>query len=112
MAAPVSLRRPCLGPVDGLPCPDDVFVVSGRCPACTAARERSRGSTTERGYGAEHQRARDELRQQLPEFCGYGCGTWLDVDDRWVAAHVEDGNPGAGYLISCPPCNERHKRRA
>ena len=107
----MSLRRPCLGPGDGLPCPTDEYVPAGRCPSCTAARDRSRGSTTDRGYGASHPRARDELREQLPDFCGYGCGTWIEPGDRWVAAHRIDGDPEAGYLLSCPPCNERAKRR-
>jgi hypothetical protein len=46
----------------------------------------------------------------LPATCGYGCGTVIEPGDRWVAAHAVDGDPDAGYLISCPSCNERAKR--
>lgn len=98
--------RPCAAPG----CP--VLTDATYCAEHARQRDRARGTTTERGYGAEHQRARDELREQLPAACWYGCGTWLEVTDRWVAAHVEDGNPDAGWVISCPPCNERAKRRA
>ena len=83
-------------------CPE--FAVDrGRC-------ERHRRSTTGRGYGQEHQAARRALEATLPRFCAYGCGTWLTVGGRWVAAHVVDGDPSAGWVVACGPCNERAKR--
>jgi len=52
---------------------------------------------------------RASLRTALPGYCGYGCGTWLTPDGRWVAAHVVDGDPAFGYIASCYSCNERAK---
>lgn len=101
----MPLSRPCIEPG----C--DEFTTSTRCASHARERWRARGSTTARGYGSDHQRARDELRRTLPAFCGYGCGAWLEPSDRWVAAHVVDGDPTAGYLVACPSCNERAKRR-
>lgn len=84
--------RPCIHPG----CPH--LVTKGRCPT-------HRKTTTQRGYGADHQRARDALALTLPRYCGYGCGTWLTAGSTWHAAHVIDGDPSAGYLVSCVPCN-------
>jgi hypothetical protein len=75
----------------------------GRCPA-------HRQTTVERGYGKEHLGARHVLAGTLPRFCAYGCGTWLSAADPWVAAHVEDGDPTAGWVVGCVPCNQRAKR--
>lgn len=72
---------------------------------CAAHRE----STAERGYGEDHQRARQDLKATLPGPCGYGCGRILEPDGDWVAAHVVDGQPELGYLASCRSCNERAK---
>jgi hypothetical protein len=62
-----------------------------------------------RGYGSAHQGARRTLRDMLPGPCGYGCGTWLMPDGDWIAAHVVDGDPTAGWVASCRTCNERAK---
>jgi hypothetical protein len=86
--------RPCLD--CGEPSPNT------RCPAHTR-------TTAERGYGAEHQRARARLARQLPAPCGYGCGRMLYPDTDWVAAHVLDGRPESGWTASCRSCNERAK---
>ena len=83
-----------------------------RCPEHERMRDRMRGSTAARGYGLEHQRARDALRALLPAPCGYGCGVTLEPDGVWVAAHVVDGDPTAGWLAACRTCNERAKARA
>lgn len=52
---------------------------------------------------------RRELEKTLPRECAYGCGTMLMPTSRWVAAHVVDGDPRAGYVVACGPCNERAK---
>lgn len=93
------------------PCPYGHPPYRGRCPPCEKARDRRRGTATQRGYDAEHRVARNDLRQYLPALCGYGCGTLLYPDGEWVAAHVIDGNPNAGWLASCRRCNERAKLR-
>lgn len=97
------MKRPC---VSGHPS------YSGRrCPLCEKARDRRRGTATQRGYGPEHRTARAELRETLPDFCGYGCGTLLLPHGDWVAAHRIDGDASAGWLASCRRCNERAKAR-
>ena len=89
--------RVCLGTGSG-PCPTGELVAKGRCRACST-------TTTQRGYGAEHQKARAMLASTLPRYCGYGCGTWITAGSTWHAAHVVDGDPSAGYLVSCVKCN-------
>lgn len=90
-------RRPCI--VCGQP------GNGSRCP------RHQRPGTTARGYGTEHQAARADLARTLPAPCGYGCGTTLTPDGPWVAAHVIDGDPTAGWIASCRSCNERAKVR-
>jgi len=85
-----------------MPCCPGRAVSHGYC-------ELHRRTTSQRGYGLGHQQARDALRASLPAPCGYGCGRNLQPDGAWVAAHVVDGNPAAGWIASCPPCNERAK---
>src|SRR6185369_12221439 len=83
------------------------------CPEFAEDRGRCRlhrRTTGQRGYGAEHQDARRSLEATLPRFCAYGCGTWLTAASSWVAAHVVDGDPSAGWAVACGPCNERAKR--
>lgn len=58
-------------------------------------------------YGRRHRSAREALRDTLPAPCAYGCGTMLDPDGPWVAAHVVDNEPDAGWVAACPPCNLR-----
>ena len=98
------MQRPCIE----RGCPN--LTPRTRCPAHERERDARRGSSTQRGYGAEHQRARERLRATLPAPCGYGCGVILWPNGRWVAAHVVDGNPDAGWIASCLRCNERAKR--
>jgi hypothetical protein len=64
-----------------------------------------------RGYGAAHERARASLAAMLPAPCACGCGAVLDVGSDWVAAHLVDGNPSAGWAAMCRSGNERMKRR-
>jgi hypothetical protein len=78
-----------------------------RCSAC----ERRRPSRQARGYDATHQRARAALARTLPAPCACGCGVVLDADSDWVAAHVRDGDPSAGWVAMCRSGNERMKRR-
>lgn len=110
--------RPCLGFRDLSGAYHDCghLTKRTRCAACERAhdqtRDAERGSSTQRGYDGAHRRAREALRAALPAPCGYGCGTVLDPDGPWVAAHVRDGDPSAGWLASCRACNERAKVRS
>ena len=77
------------------------MIATARCPV--------HQSTSLRGYGAVHQRARAKLAATLPAYCAYGCGTWLTPDRPWVAAHVVDGDASRGWMVACPGCNEHAK---
>lgn len=94
------------------PCIDCGQITQGktRCSICQGRREQRRGSPIHRGYGTAHQKARAELKRDLPVLCGYGCGRLLYPDGKWVAAHVVDGDARAGWIAACGACNERAKR--
>jgi len=93
LAAPTACRdQPCPHPA----------VDRGRCSL-------HRRSTTERGYGTDHQADRRSLEHTLPAPCWYGCGRVLTKDSDWVAAHVTDGDPRSIRVVSCRSCNERAK---
>ena len=79
---------------------------NGRCgkPQCR------RPSAHARGYDADHEHQRTELELTLPAYCWYGCGRILTAADRWVAAHVIDGDPDSPRVVACRSCNERAKR--
>ena len=101
------MLRPCI--VCGAP------TKNTRCPPhqleATRHREQRRPSRQARGYDKHHDQARRHLAAMLPLPCGYGCGTILTKDARWVAAHRVDGDPTAGWIAACPLCNERAKQR-
>lgn len=110
------LTRPCLGTrrfegdEAGLDC--GALSTGPRCRACSRAWDRRRRPPARaRGYDRDHERARAALRMTLPALCGYGCGRGLQPDGAWVAAHVVDGNPSAGWIAACYTCNERAKLR-
>ena len=42
--------------------------------------------------------------------CACGCGAVLDAGSDWVAAHLVDGDPSAGWAAMCRSGNERMKR--
>jgi hypothetical protein len=67
-----------------------------------------RRTTTQRGYGLEHQRARRRLAATLPAPCGY-CGRIVRVGEKWAAAHRVDGVASSGVMVAHPACNERGK---
>lgn len=98
----MPVLRPCLG------C--GTLVTAGRCRACARVVERARGTREQRGYGVPHKRARAALGGHLPAPCGY-CGRVIVPSSRWVAAHVVDGDPSAGWMVAHPDCNERAKGR-
>lgn len=84
-------------------CPEYAVVGGrGRCPSHYR-------TTSERGYDTTHVAARARLACTLPAPCAYGCGVTLRRGDPWVAAHVKDGVPQAGWVAGCLRCNERAK---
>ena len=100
------MMRPCLS------C--GALTKGTRCPGCVRAWDaRRRPSPWRSGYNTAHIKARKALAAMLPASCGYGCGAWCGLaKGDWVAAHVVDGDPDAGWIVSCPTCNQRAKVRA
>lgn len=94
-------RRPCLA--CGRP------ATGTRCPTCgtSPGRDPQRRAAN---YGYAHRQARAQLAATLPTPCWYGCGTLLQPEDRWVAAHITDGDPNSPRVAACPPCNEQAKK--
>ena len=92
-------------------CIDRGAVCTGtRCPE----HARARNNSTARGYGAEHQRQRAELKATLPGPCQAAIvcgGVQLKPDGDWVAAHLIDGDPESPRIAACRRCNEAMKRR-
>lgn len=76
-------------------------LIRGRCADCQQ-------TTEQRGYGREHQQIRRDLSLTLPAPCGY-CGVTITPGERWVAAHVVDGDPDSPRVVAHPGCNERGK---
>lgn len=75
--------RPCLE----TGCP--TLTRTPRCPACTRAADRARGTRQERGYGAEH----DKLRAQWAPIVATGrvkcarCDEPIPADAPWDLGH-------------------------
>jgi hypothetical protein len=84
------MQRPCLR------CGQLHDTRIAQCPA--------RPSATRRGYGQDHQRARQFLALNLPAPCGY-CGQTIWPGTRWHAAHVIDGHPEHGWMPAHGSCN-------
>ena len=72
---------------------------------------RSRPSASARGYDAARRKARRQLARNLPQYCGYRCGTMLTADGDWVAVPVVEGDPTSGWLLSCRSCSEHEAER-
>jgi hypothetical protein len=58
-----------------------------RCQVCEQRRNARRPSRHDRGYGADHARARDALLAMLPTPCAYG----------WRAAHFRPARTAKGW---------------
>ena len=63
-----------------------------------------------RGYDVHHDRARRSMLALLPIRCAY-CYELIRTPDELAAAHVQDGNPRAGWQPSHRTCNQGAKIR-
>lgn len=63
------------------------------CPACAASRDVWRGTTSQRGYGAAHQRERARYiamqRRGVALTCAR-CGQPIKAGDAWDLGHTDD----------------------
>lgn len=71
-------------------------------PARRPAPVRRRKTTTERGYGSEHQRQRERLLKERPlcQLCGKAWSTDLHHIDRNPFNRADDN-----ALMVCEPCH-------
>jgi hypothetical protein len=84
-----------------------------RCPDCERARNRRRGSTTQRGYGDEHQRLRAQLiATYSPDDPCARCSEPLGDDpDVLDLGHI-DGDPTRYSGLEHRECNRARRPRS
>ena len=84
----------------------------GLCPDCSAEQERARGSSTQRGYGADYQRARDRA-VRTGKACRT-CGGPFTEDNPATGGHVvavrAGGSTADGIEAECRRCNYGWRR--
>ena len=91
------LRRFCPGGCRRL-------VVRGRCAQCQRLKERQRGSSTERGYGYDHQQQRARLmRNPVCALCGDTAGPFHA--DHIIPKAAGGTNEESNYQLLCERCN-------
>lgn len=76
-----------------------------RCPEHERAKDKARGTTAERGYGAQHRRLRAGYQRRMGEgetFTCWRCGKPIDPI-AWDLGHRDDRTGYAGP--ECQPCN-------
>ncbi|MBA2614314.1 MAG: HNH endonuclease [Actinobacteria bacterium] len=95
------MNRPCLD------C-GELTRSGSRCSRCEAKRDARRGTTTERGYGSDHQkRAKATIRSQ--PWCSI-CGHPGSPSNPLTADHVvpvSRGGRGGPLRVACRSCNSR-----
>lgn len=78
-----------------------------KCSECRGKAEQVRGTSTQRGYGAEHQR-RGTAAIQGKTHCET-CGQPFTPDNPVTRGHRKDiragGTASDGYLAQCRRCN-------
>jgi hypothetical protein len=77
----------------------------GRCPTCARAAARARGTTTELGWGWDHQKARAEIQARIDAgetVCCWSCDVQL-VRRAWHLDHTDDRQGYRGP--ACAHCN-------
>jgi hypothetical protein len=86
----MPFQRPCIG-ADGLPCPTWSLTTdrSGRCENCRRQHWNSRGTSTERGYGADHRalRAAWQPLVEAGDVICWRCGGLIRPGDDWDLGH-------------------------
>ena len=100
-------RCPGRDEVDGKTraCPTILTGGERRCPRHAKAYEQRRGSSTERGYGSAHQRARAAWQRRIDDGEHVVCATCPTVitGRMWQLGH---DHVNGGYLgPQCVPCN-------
>ena len=79
---------------------------SGRCPNCARLADRARGTTTQRGYGAEHQRRRAAIQRRIDTgetVTCWRCGAQI-TGRAWDLGH-DDRDRSITRGAECVTCN-------
>ena len=99
----MATRRVCAQP--GCPTLVDQGAYRGLCPTHRKERDAARGSRTDRGYGADHQRARRAWQRRIdagePVRC-WRCGALVAGTD-WHLDHTSERDGYRGP--ACTSCN-------
>lgn len=94
------------------PCLDcDEPTAGPRCPSCARAKDRARGTTTQRGYGAQHQAERTRVLDGATH-CRT-CGQPFTEDNPATAGHtvpIRHGGRTKGTEPQCQHCNYGWRR--
>jgi hypothetical protein len=115
--ARVPFLKPCIGS-DGRACPTRGLTRhgSGRCETCRRSNWRARGSSTQRGYGAEHRRLREAWRPTV-NAGGVSCARCrelIDPAEPWDLGHDDDDPTRTKYQgpehVSCNRAVKAHAR--
>lgn len=97
-------KRPCLGGCGQLV---DTTAYKGRCADCKRSMDRSRGTSSDRGYGAEHRAQRAIHQQRIDSgqlvLC-WRCGSPIRPGDPWHLGH-DDDNRTITRGPECAACN-------
>ena len=102
----MAARRVCAQP--GCPALVDRGAYRGLCPTHRKERDAARGSRADRGYGADHQRARRAWQRRIdagePVRC-WRCGALVAGTD-WHLGH-SDADRSITHGPECAGCNLR-----
>lgn len=95
-------KRVCIEP--GCPTVSD----STRCPACTRAKDKARGTRQQRGYDVHHDRLRAAWQRKLNAgaivYCWRpDCGKRINPHN-WTLGHC-DTDRNRYHGPECPPCD-------
>lgn len=88
-----------------VPCLDCGVLVrsSSRCARCQSKRDAARGTTTQRGYGAAHQRRARAAIAAHP-WCSV-CASTIDLTGDHITPLAQGGHPLGPLRVLCRRCN-------
>ena len=84
----------------------------GRCTTCQGMVERARPSTTQRGYGAQHEAAKQDPAYLEATVCDT-CGEEFTMLNPKTAGHrvdIRQGGRDSGIFPQCRRCNYGWRR--
>lgn len=98
-------KRACIGPGAGQRCPTGAITDQPRCSACSRVKDRERGTSAERGYGAAHRRLSERERAAAVGSTCHLCGRVMAAGQRLALDHTPDRTGYRGVVHES--CNNR-----